>query len=510
MFVLKGRVLAHDGKPMRLAHVHIEGRVVEADASGAFTITAGGKGFQLVRFTGVDHDSHTMGVYFDGNELSVEVRLGTYRRLEPAFFEARVVVRVRGKDGAPKVVLRVPLTKQKDGTYGSEIKRRQEELLVSVENVVREGEVNVPEASGFVLVEDRYLGVVTPRGGKSFVRVDPGKLAPPGLHASMTFTDPASRAARIAVLYEGAARRVDEGPAGRAAHAAWRAEIVKALATERDADAAAAMRMAYLAPSSTLDRKSEETVSVARALLDNVPRGAPIWAFRPEAAITAADIAGRKADAELDEIGNNLRLKEIASAFLGARVRAASLAGRDDELGRLLGTMKERFAGTPAADSVAVFAPARKVRPGRELPDFDLALLPEAGSGRGARVSRASIRGKVALIDFWGTWCVPCVKEMPTLHEVFARHKDRGFTIVSVGTREKVASINYFRAHRWKMPWSNVVLDEASLEDIIDRFEVRSYPSPILVDREGKIVAIGDDLRGEGLRRAVDVAMDGR
>jgi thiol-disulfide isomerase/thioredoxin len=119
------------------------------------------------------------------------------------------------------------------------------------------------------------------------------------------------------------------------------------------------------------------------------------------------------------------------------------------------------------------------------------------------------VRGKVALIDFWGFWCLPCVAEMGNLHDVYERHRDEGFTIVSVAVKTKLPAIRNFRAH-WPMPWSNVLLDAAREEQTVSLFEVASYPMPILIDREGKIVAIGDDLRGDALERAVAAALAGK
>jgi thiol-disulfide isomerase/thioredoxin len=141
------------------------------------------------------------------------------------------------------------------------------------------------------------------------------------------------------------------------------------------------------------------------------------------------------------------------------------------------------------------------VLPGHALPDFD---LPALGGGR---ITRAGLRGKVALLDFWATWCVPCRAELPGMQEVYAAHKGDGFTIVSIASEDRAEKVRGFRA---SMPWSHVVLSADDDEEVRKRFEVPGLPSPILVDGEGIILAVGDDLRGEGLRRAVEAALRAR
>ena len=505
--VLRGRIFGHDRAPMKLAHVQVEDKIVAAKGDGSFEIQASRKGFFSVRFTGVLHAPHTVGVYFDGHDVSLDVSLGTYDRIEPISRDAHVVARARAKGGArPRLVAQAPLLKQPRGLYAALIPPKEREMLIGLEDVVPDREVEAPGLDRYEHIGDgAYLGVVRARGKqKVSIRLDPSKLPRAGLPAVVTFSDPASRAARVAALWGAAERRADEGPKGRAAHAAARAEIARTIPGERDPEVATAMRMAYLLPESTLDRKSQEAVSIARWLTGSLPPSARLWAFSPEAAIVAASLVGPSADARLDAVGDGLAPRDVAADFLASRVRASSLAGRDGELSRLWGLLSTRFPGTPAKERVRLYEPSRKVRSGREIPAFDLPLL------EGGRVTRASLRGKVVLIDFWATWCVPCRKEMRNLHDAFARHSPRGFTIVSVASKDRTASIKNFRRLLWPMPWSQVVLDAGNQEETVDLFEIKSYPSPILVDAKGKIVALGEELRGDGLRRALDVAMDGR
>jgi thiol-disulfide isomerase/thioredoxin len=499
---------------MKLAHVHVGERAAQVDAGGAFRVEAGGPGFFPVRFTGLDHAELTVALYLDGKASELEVTLGTYERREAPFPDASVVVYQRREPGGPPIpFFRRPVKKLASGLYGALLLEKTDEIFYALEDVARGHRTNGTDAESF-LYDGRssYIGQLHRREGAFHVVIDAAKMPPPGLRPRLRFADPASRAARITGLAFDAARRGDE--AARAPDGpAWRAEIARALTAEPDPEVAAALRIAYLVPPSGLDADRPGAVAVARALLDALPPDARLWSLAPAAAITAVDLAGGSPDREryLDQLTDGLHDREVAAAFVAARLRAASRAGREDEVARIFGVLRARFAGTAAARAVAFYDPARHVRPDHPLPDVDLPALGEGPApSKGARVTSAGLRGKVVLFDFWGIWCAPCVAEMRNLHDVFARYRGAGFTIVSVAVRSKVPDIRRFRASRWPMPWSNVVLDDKNQDDVVDRFEIKSYPSPILVDAEGKILEAGDELRGEALDRAVAAALRGR
>src|SRR5580704_11005966 len=63
---------------------------------------------------------------------------------------------------------------------------------------------------------------------------------------------------------------------------------------------------------------------------------------------------------------------------------------------------------------------------GSRLPDFSVKDL------QGREISSADLRGKVALIDFWATWCQPCKKEMPGYQTLADRYGPRGFTVIGL------------------------------------------------------------------------------
>lgn len=115
-------------------------------------------------------------------------------------------------------------------------------------------------------------------------------------------------------------------------------------------------------------------------------------------------------------------------------------------------------------------------------------------------ITLSSLRGKIVLIDFWASWCGPCRKESPNMVKLYETYKDKGFEIYGVSMDQT------------KNNWiSAIISDNLSWVHVSDLkrwqcqagidYGIRSIPSTVLIDREGKIIA--KDLRGEALAAKV-------
>jgi len=101
-------------------------------------------------------------------------------------------------------------------------------------------------------------------------------------------------------------------------------------------------------------------------------------------------------------------------------------------------------------------------------------------------------RGKVVLVDFWGTWCVACVQELPRVKALYDYYHDKGLEIVGVNVDDERGPATKFTIDMG-MDWVNLYEDPSAsegLNTIASKFGVSAFPTMFLVDREGKVVTV--------------------
>ena len=110
-------------------------------------------------------------------------------------------------------------------------------------------------------------------------------------------------------------------------------------------------------------------------------------------------------------------------------------------------------------------------------PQFSLQTLD------GKTVTRDSLKGKVVLLDFWATWCGPCLKALPELKDLRQKNAGLPLVIVSVSVDEDKKTVQDFASRNgmdWLQAW------DAQMT-AVSAFRVASFPSYVLLDSEGRI-----------------------
>ncbi|MCH8165799.1 MAG: redoxin domain-containing protein [Planctomycetes bacterium] len=132
---------------------------------------------------------------------------------------------------------------------------------------------------------------------------------------------------------------------------------------------------------------------------------------------------------------------------------------------------------------------------GREFPTF---TARDAITGR--EFSLNDLRGKVVLIDFWATWCGPCVAELPNVLRAHRKYKDQGFEIVSISLDSNNNRFRSFVRNKG-MNWYHVMEGGGWKTRLARKYSINSIPRMYLLDAEG--ICISENVRGRQLDGAI-------
>ena len=114
----------------------------------------------------------------------------------------------------------------------------------------------------------------------------------------------------------------------------------------------------------------------------------------------------------------------------------------------------------------------------------------------GKPLSLDAYRGKVVLVDFWATWCGPCVAELPNVLETYRTYHARGFEIIGISLDKDLNVLTTFiKDHN--MSWQQYFDGRGWENKLVAKYGIRSIPTTFLLDGKGRIVA--KDLHGNAL-----------
>ena len=120
-------------------------------------------------------------------------------------------------------------------------------------------------------------------------------------------------------------------------------------------------------------------------------------------------------------------------------------------------------------------------------PDFELPDL------QGNPLKLSSLRGKYVVLDFWGSWCIWCIRGIPHMKEAYKKYKDK-MEILGVDCQDT--------EEKWKaaveehqLPWLQVRCPEDYLQTLGQQYRIQGFPTKVIIDPEGRLVkvVVGED-----------------
>jgi len=108
----------------------------------------------------------------------------------------------------------------------------------------------------------------------------------------------------------------------------------------------------------------------------------------------------------------------------------------------------------------------------------------------GREVDVSQMRGKVVLVDFWATWCGPCIAELPNLKSVYDRYHDKGFEVIAISLdsqRDRQKLLDFCKENN--LPWPQHFDGKGWANEFAEKYAIRGIPAMLLVDQDGRLVS---------------------
>lgn len=497
------------------------GRPTLVARDGSFSLAYPRPGGYFLTLAGVHHKTWFVPLLLERRGATeFEVRLSAADYV--AAFDS---VRVIGDFGGFTAESAIPMARQSNGTFVATVPCDHDTLGYQLLGVQAGGyPICGTQADSFIVDRTRpligersgnFVSLLQADSGAVRVVFDPRELPRGGSLPAAALRDTSGKANAIVVIYQDAQRReermVEAYTAFRAGGGApdsfhWDASPdLKVLAARIDQEDDPTLR-GYLLLQYVRLTFGEVDQALARRVLREIPEDSPLWSLlwggpgntlsQIAHAVNNPDMSRAYAE-KLVEVHADPSVRADVLLFLLSEARRTRELQR---AGRYYTRITTEFASTTQAELARKrFAPNRGIMKGKVSPDFAMASLADS-----TRIYRlADFHGKYVLIDFWATWCAPCIRELHYLQRAHADYKDLGLVVLSVSFDENRSSVSRFRSTRRPMPWLHAFEPRGFASDAARAFEIAGIPRPILIDPVGKIVAVDEELRGERLDRTL-------
>ncbi len=176
-----------------------------------------------------------------------------------------------------------------------------------------------------------------------------------------------------------------------------------------------------------------------------------------------------------------------------------------EELTAYVKKQAEALEASPFAAAISAALDAQNRRLGIRGRTLELNGLVDL---EGNRLDWSAYKGKVVLIDFWATWCMPCLQELPSIRQVHSDLNARGFEVLSINMDDDLKLVRQYLSSNplpWKTFHSSDLTALGFKSEIAKQLGISAIPFLVLVDSEGKVAAV--HVRGDRLGPSVQTML---
>lgn len=485
---------------------------VNTGSAGEYTIKITKPGINFLMYSLPGHNAIRIPVLNDKTkEITIDVTLAPYEYTDN--FDDVVVI---GSFNNFNFGSAEKMAKRNDGTYFLEVKSGLPEMKYQLYKIVKTGRsVNgtgntafEPDSSG------DYRSVIPVVNGKAVIEFDPGLLPAGKNELAVKFTNSAF-SEKLFEYMTAFNKILKDVQAKMQAYAATNNKTIKGFSydsgdylvkLENEIRAAEGkewlnyLKVMYIRLAQFYMKDFDS--SKAAEFFKSLSPENEAWSFMPNAFFSYSRLIPKDEWKDLvEKFQNESSSETIKVNLIGAKLATAQFSGNEAELTRLRKILETDYTDNSSAKSLLKMFPSSvNIKIGAEIPDFEVKSIEDENT----LYSKKNMLGKIYMIDFWATWCGPCVGEMESMHKAYEKFRDKGFQILSLSMDQSADDVVRFRNDKWKMPWLNTFLGMGDKTGTAKNFEVTGIPRPILVGADRKILALEADLRGNKLETTLE------